>query len=91
MGLPAKGAFRLSFLMSVPAILGAAILEAAPVLLDPAPAMPSGWIVAACAAFLVGYIALASLRRLVLSGRWAYFGVYCFCLGSVAVVSGIWK
>jgi undecaprenyl-diphosphatase len=91
MGLPARDAFRLSFLMAVPAILGAALLEAVPVLLDPALMMPSGWVVAAGAAFLVGYIALASLRRLVLSGRWAYFGVYCFFLGSVAVVSSIWK
>ena len=89
MGLSASEAFRLSFLMSVPAILGATLLETRHVLRAPAPAMPDGWVVAVFAAFLIGYLALSSLRRLVLSGRWAYFGVYCFFLGLAAVASGI--
>jgi undecaprenyl-diphosphatase len=89
LGLAAPEAFRLSFLMSVPAILGATILEALQVLNDPALTLPNGWILSAAAAFLVGYLALAFLRRLVLSGRWAYFGVYCFFLGSAAVLSDV--
>ena len=89
MGMSAPGAFRLSFLMSVPAILGAALLEALHVLRIASVTMPNGWIFAAGAAFCVGYLALAFLRRLVLSGRWAYFGVYCFFLGLAAVVSNI--
>jgi len=89
MGLSAPEAFRLSFLMSVPAIFGATLLETRHVLRDAALVMPDGWIAAAFAAFLIGYLALSSLRRLVLSGRWAYFGVYCFFLGLVAVAAGI--
>ena len=89
MGLSASSAFRLSFLMSVPAILGAALLEALHVIRNPALTLPNGWIPAAGAAFLVGYLALVLLRRLILSGRWAYFGVYCFFLGLIAVVSGV--
>ena len=88
MGLSASEAFRLSFLMSVPAIFGATLLETRHVLRGHALAMPDGWIAAAFAAFLVGYLALLFLRRLVLSGKWAYFGVYCFFLGLITLVFG---
>jgi undecaprenyl-diphosphatase len=86
MGLAAPEAFRLSFLLSVPAVLGAAILEV-PGLLDGSSALPGGWVPAVFVAFLLGYFALTLLRRLVLSGRWAYFGIYCFFLGLAAIVS----
>ena len=88
MGLAAPKAFRLSFLMSVPVIVGASLLEVTQVL-RAGITLPDGWLIAACAAFLVGYFALNLLRRLVLSGKWAYFGVYCFFLGMVAIVSDI--
>ncbi|MDR2527961.1 MAG: undecaprenyl-diphosphate phosphatase [Synergistaceae bacterium] len=86
MGLPAAEAFRFSFLMSVPAILGASLLEG---LEFPRAPLPMGWPWAALLAFALGCCSLSLLRRLVLSGRWAYFGLYCFLLGLVAVVSGI--
>jgi undecaprenyl-diphosphatase len=86
MGLAAPEAFRLSFLLSVPAILGAMLLEV-PGLLRGASVLPGGWFPAMLAAFALGYLSLTLLRRLVLSGRWAYFGIYCFFLGLVAIVS----
>ncbi|MDR2176000.1 MAG: undecaprenyl-diphosphate phosphatase [Synergistaceae bacterium] len=86
MGLSAPEAFRLSFLLSVPAVLGAALLEV-PGLLRGSSVLPGGWVPAVFAAFLLGYLSLTLLRRLVLSGRWAYFSVYCFFLGLAAVVS----
>jgi undecaprenyl-diphosphatase len=86
MGLAAGEAFRFSFLLSIPAILGAALLEG---LEAGAAPLPPGWLMAAIAAFLLGWISLRLLRPLVLSGRWAYFGVYCFLLGLAAVVSEI--
>ena len=89
MGLSARDAFRLSFLMSVPAVLGAALLETLHVIRSASTTMPNGWILSAAAAFCVGYLALICLRRLVLSGRWAYFGVYCFFLGLAAVASDV--
>jgi len=89
MGMSAPNAFRLSFLMAVPAIVGASLLELTQIMRNPALTLPNGWILAAFAAFLVGYLALALLRRLVLSGKWAYFGVYCFFLGMIAVVSDV--
>jgi undecaprenyl-diphosphatase len=89
MGLAAPKAFRLSFLMSIPAILGASFLEALEVLRNPVAVMPEGWFFAALAAFGLGSLSLALLRRLVLSGKWPYFGIYCFFLGLFAVVSAI--
>ncbi|MDR1979377.1 MAG: undecaprenyl-diphosphate phosphatase [Synergistaceae bacterium] len=89
MGLTGRDAFRLSFLMSIPAVLGASLLETANILRHPSLALPDGCFLAALAAFLLGYLSLAFLRRLVLSGKWPYFGVYCFLLGVVAVVSDI--
>jgi undecaprenyl-diphosphatase len=89
MGVESQEAFRLSFLMSVPAILGASLLEAVPIVRDPLLTLPVGCFAAAFIAFLLGYLSLAFLRRLVLSGKWPYFGVYCFFLGLGAIVSDI--
>jgi undecaprenyl-diphosphatase len=88
-GVKPQEAFRLSFLMSVPAILGASLLEALHVLRFPSLTLPEGCFAAAFVAFLLGCLSLAFLRRLVLSGKWPYFGVYCFFLGLGAIVSDI--
>jgi undecaprenyl-diphosphatase len=89
LGLEASEAFRLSFLMSVPAILGASLLEGVKVLRNPLLVLPEGWVWAVLAAFALGCLSLAFLRRLVLSGRWAYFGIYCFLLGVAVIVVAI--
>ncbi|MDR1742142.1 MAG: undecaprenyl-diphosphate phosphatase [Synergistaceae bacterium] len=78
-GLSAAEAFRFSFLLSVPAILGAMLLEA--VKMHQTFVMPDGGLAAMAAAFVLGLLSLSILRRLVLSGRWAYFSIYCFCVG----------
>ena len=41
------------------------------------------------AAFVLGWLALILLRRLVLSGRWVYFGLYCLILGIFVIVSSV--
>jgi undecaprenyl-diphosphatase len=89
LGLNASEAFRLSFLMSIPAILGASLLEGVKILREPFVVLPEGWVPAIIAAFVLGGLSLAFLRRLVLSGRWAYFGIYCFLLGVGVIVSAI--
>ncbi|GHS99812.1 undecaprenyl-diphosphatase [Synergistales bacterium] len=85
-GLSARDAFRFSFLLSVPAIFGATLLEG----LKAAATgfyLPEGWAAAALVAFVLGLLSLSLLRRLVLSGKWAYFGVWCFLLGIFVVIS----
>ena len=88
LGLAASEAFRFSFLMSIPAIAGASLLEFLKALRGPL-VLPPGWMLSAVAAFLLGWLALATLRRLVISGRWAYFGIYCFVLGLFAILSEV--
>ncbi|MBQ9527371.1 MAG: undecaprenyl-diphosphate phosphatase [Fretibacterium sp.] len=89
MGLAVGEAFRFSFLISVPAVLGATLLEAIKLYRDGDMALPGGWFWAAAAAFVLGWIALKLMHRLVLSGRWAYFGLYCLLLGSAAILAAL--
>jgi undecaprenyl-diphosphatase len=86
MGIAAPDAFRFSFLMSVPAITGATLIESLKIT---SPDLPDGWLIGAAAAFFLGILSLTLLRRLVLSGRWAYFGFYCFLLGIFTIVSDV--
>ncbi|MBR1671943.1 MAG: undecaprenyl-diphosphate phosphatase [Fretibacterium sp.] len=94
MGLAVDEAFRFSFLVSVPAVLGASLLEGLKLyreglILTGDGVLPAGWLWAAAAAFVLGWIALKLMHRLVLSGRWAYFGLYCLFLGSAAILAAL--
>lgn len=87
-GLSKEDAFRLSFLISIPAILGATILEA----LDLGGftafrnALPDGWIIGAFTAFISGLIALFILKKLVINAKWWVFGIYCIVVGIASVL-----
>lgn len=89
MGLSLTEAFRFSFLVAIPAIAGATILEAVKFSKNEQFILPAGWVLAVISAFVVGYFCLALLRRLVVSGKWAYFGFYCVLLGLFAIVSDL--
>ena len=89
MGLGVGAAFQFSFLLSVPAVLGASLLEAVKLGRAGELTLPAGWVWAAVAAFALGWAALRLMHRLVLSGRWAYFGLYCMALGSAAVLASL--
>ena len=89
-GQERTAAARFSFLLSVPAILGAAILTllrapAAPTLSQPAPWGPIlvGMVISA----VVGYGALRLLLRVLKRGRFTLFAYYCW-LAALAVI--IW-
>ncbi len=84
-GLSPNEAFRFSFFLSLPAVLGATILE----LKDVSSAvMPSGWMVGVLISGLSGYFALKLLHRVVTLGRWRFFSIYCFAMGLFAVFFG---
>lgn len=94
LGVRREDAARFSFLLSLPAVGGAAVLEMRGALAGAAP-MPAtevlvtGVVVAA----LVGWLALRLLLRFVRSGRLRPFAWYCWVLGLVAVggsVGGLW-
>jgi undecaprenyl-diphosphatase len=84
LGLGPDLAFRFSFLLSIPAILGALASEA----FHAGGNYPEWHVVAAgfFSAFFVGWIALRLLRSLVGKGKLFYFAPYCFVVGAVALV-----
>ncbi|MDR3331407.1 MAG: undecaprenyl-diphosphate phosphatase [Synergistaceae bacterium] len=90
-GLSRGEAFRFSFLLSVPAIIGAALYEGRDLggYGAFAAALPDGWVTGAVAAFLAGMISLILLRRLVMSEKWWILSVYCMLLGTVSVIFSI--
>jgi len=81
-GLKRELALRYSFLISIPAILGAFILQLT-THEDPV-GQETEWIgygVAFVAAFGVGYASIAILLRMVLSRKLTFFAYYCWALG----------
>ena len=86
LGLERNVAARFSFLLFIPAVLGALLLEmvkASGPALIPGPAL-----VGFVAAGLSGYLALAWLVRLLAHGKFFLFAPYCWLIGLVALVAG---
>lgn len=84
LGLSGSEAFRLSFLLSLPAVAGAVLLKAA----EPGAfeALGSGAVIAGLVALVVGYASLRGLRSIVERGRLWVFAVYLVPLGIAVVV-----
>lgn len=85
-GLDRETAARYSFLLSIPAILGAMALELGGAMateFPPARAVLLGTVIAA----VVGYAALRVLINIVKKGDLYAFAPYCWLLGVVAIVS----
>ncbi|MFH2067862.1 MAG: undecaprenyl-diphosphate phosphatase [Candidatus Omnitrophota bacterium] len=80
-GLSRQEAFRFSFLLSLPAVAGAFVIEGVKSLKAgiaiPLPQIVIGFMLS----FMFGLLALHLLRRLVLAGRLAWFSVYLLVLG----------
>ena len=90
LGLSPKEAFDFSFLMSLPAIAGALLLETVEVggVGGFMSGLPRGWWMGALAAFVSGVCALAALRRFVVRGKWNVFAVYTAIVGLGALLAG---
>lgn len=85
-GISKEEAFKFSFLLSIPAICGACLLEYFGLGSEEFfIALPEGWYLGAIVAFLFGYLSLVILKRLVIEAKWHYFGIYCFVVGVVAI------
>ena len=83
-GLEPELAFRFSFLLSIPAILGAVLFEVYRAAGD----YPELHVVAVgfCSAFLVGWLSLRTLLTIVRKGKLFYFAPYCFLAGTIAII-----
>ncbi|MDR3322162.1 MAG: undecaprenyl-diphosphate phosphatase, partial [Synergistaceae bacterium] len=87
-GLSREEAFKFSFLLSVPTILGATLYDTRKIGGNDVfvAALPDGWLQGAAVAFIAGMLTLVCLRRLVVSDRCWVFAVYCISIGSIAVI-----
>jgi undecaprenyl-diphosphatase len=83
-GLDRADAARYSFLLAIPAILGAGLLD-----LRHVSSLPSdvvlGYLAGALAAFLSGLAVIGWLIGLVKRGRLVYFTIYCWLFATVAL------
>jgi undecaprenyl-diphosphatase len=75
LGLRSEAAFRLSFLLSLPAVLGAVLLELRHPEAWAAAGLPG--IAGTLVSLVVGVLALLWLKRWLAQGRFAVFAVYC--------------
>jgi len=88
-GKEATEAARLSFLMSLPAISGAAVVALPDALDEGFGGLEPGIVLAAAAvAGVVGFAALKTLLLVLRKGSFPYFAAYCAALGTLALALG---
>ena len=87
LGINRETAARFSFIMSIPAILGAAVLNLSEVISHP-PAAGALLVYAAgtVAAALTGYLAIILLLDVIRKNRLQWFGYYCLAVASVGLI-----
>ena len=90
-GFDKKFAVKYSFIMSIPAVLGAVVLE----LKDLQPGIIvkddiTGCIIATVVAAVAGYFSICFMMALVRGKRYKYFAIYCIIAGSIAVGYNFW-
>jgi len=88
-GIPRKTVAQFSFLLSVPAILGANLL----VVLKNSGSVEgnlTGYFIGAVSAFLTGLVALRLLEKLLIAGKFRYFGYYCLVVAMLTIFYSIY-
>lgn len=85
-GLDKKFAVKYSFIMSIPAVMGAAVLE----LKDFGSLKLSqqdvvSCIIATVVAAVVGYLSICFMMRLIRGKKYKYFAIYCAVVGCIAI------
>ncbi len=89
-GLDRTFAAKYSFIMSIPAVLGALVLELFDIGKESIAAGDIGcYIVGMLIATVIGFIALRLLMNLVVSKYFKYFGYYCGLIGLVSIITFI--
>lgn len=89
-GFKREFAVKYSFIMSIPAILGALVLE----ILDFSPEMLSGsdmvnYLAGTLVSAVVGYVCIKTMLVIVRGKKFKYFAYYCFAMGAFAVLFSI--
>ncbi len=86
-GIEPRKAAEFSFIMSLPLLAGAVVLDAVRGVSESSPSL-SWWLllVGALMAAAVGYVALALLVRVLRGGRFWMFGIYCAVAGVIVML-----
>lgn len=86
LGVRPDEAARFSFLLSIPAILGAGILKTPAVIAEMHHASARLLLLGFAVSFVVGFLSIAGLMRVVKQGRFGYFGLYCILVGIAGLI-----
>ena len=87
LGINRETAARFSFIMSVPAILGAAVLNLGEVIAHPpAAAELIVYAVGTSAAAITGYLAIMLLLDIIRKNRLQWFGYYCLAVAAAGLI-----
>jgi len=88
-GLQKEFAVKFAFILSIPAILGAALLEGLDVIksggLD---INPLNWLIGFAAAAVCGVLAIQFIKLLIKNKKFWVFGIYCLAASAVAFLAG---
>jgi len=86
-GIKKELAFRYSFLLSIPAIIGALGLQLREAFLEQTlPSHPLPWIGGVVAAAIIGYISLVLFRKIILGKKLHIFAYYCWTIGTISLI-----
>lgn len=91
MGLSREYAVAFSFIMGIPAVLGANILEIPDAIAEQTIASPAIIIVGVITAAVFGLLAIKMVKWLVKSNKFKIFAIYTLVLGLVTVAIGIYE
>lgn len=86
-GFDRRFAVKYSFIMSVPAILGAAVLELKD--FKPAQLVPGelkNYLIGMAVSAVVGYICIKTMLVVVRKKKFTYFAFYCYAIGIISIV-----
>jgi undecaprenyl-diphosphatase len=89
-GLSPAAAAEFSFLLAIPAIAGAGILEGRRAVLNVAQIGAVPWAVSFAVAFVAGIVSIRLLIALLQRGRFYVFAPYCWALGVATLGFALW-
>ena len=88
-GLKKEFAVRFAFILSIPAILGSALVELRSAMkAEEMGIEPLNWALGFIVAFVCGLVAIKLIRVLINSNRFYVFGIYCICASAFAFLAG---
>ncbi|MCR5160935.1 MAG: undecaprenyl-diphosphate phosphatase [Lachnospiraceae bacterium] len=86
-GLNRSFAVKYSFILSIPAILGAAVFEIGDAAAETITAgMVGTYLAGMIAAAIVGYVCIRTMLVIVRKRKFKYFAFYCFAIGIVSII-----